>query len=694
MIGFPLLLITFEDNFTTMKRFPLYFLTPLVYLIVSLSPLLAQSPSQSYQIDSMVTLLSGTSDEIARLDILINLSDLASGRKDVTYSKILWKEAMDLAERSSGEKKDHALYAASAASIKLIVYNLDNKSDSLDFYLEQARDNLKENDARRIPEYYKMIRMVRSLQGSDPENIKKTQDELMEELKGEKPENRYQELSKTYLVAVSAMLICEMGDSAYNANMRKTFLHYVDLYYNKAMEIPLDEDFLFRSQAYVLKCSTYKDDDPEMVTVTKLMLHDYDKTLEDPRITKRPYYSQRARIRCLAILSTNETITNKERKGYFNRFIELIDKYPAQSPSPPAVYYRANCSYSYYYLAGDYSKALENIDIVIETTPYSATMPMYLKDKIDIQLKLGDYKGAFNSQVQLAAVEDSVSKSKNSEKYYSLLDQFQVNEARLKHIESVKHYQSIIIWIALFFIVVVIVLLIIVLRLWKKSKESDLMKTSFIKSMCHEIRTPLNVISGYTQIIADENFDPEEKERMMQTIYFNNHILTGILDSMLHISNLSSGKEKLVLEKVDIVPIIGDEVSKVADKYNEKNIKYNVPSPSESFIVLTSKQYFCSILNNVVDNAFKFSNSGEVDVSYKYVKKGSKVEIIVTDQGIGIPLDKYDFVFEKFTKLDDFTQGVGLGLYLCRLVLNQLRGSIRIDNTYTSGTRVIITLPA
>lgn len=673
-----------------MKRFIIIFCT-----LCAVTSVFAQVKSNKYLIDSMVTRLTATEDEYERLDILVNLSDLASGRNDITYSKMLWDEAIGVSGRSSGQLKEHALTAAAAASIKLILYHLDNNTDSLEYHFDLARKNLRKNDAMRIPTYYGMIRDVRLIQGSDSLKIRETLDNLLKDVENRKMDNVYEELKRLYLIATSFLLLNEKGDSLYNAYMEQERAKYINQYYDLSISIPVEQDLLFSQQAFLIKTTLYKNYDPEYLEINRQALAKYEQFLTSPEIRKRPYYSQRARIRCLgALLLASDLVSIEESDEYFKQFNELLDKYPGQAPSPPAEYYRADILRMYYQGRKEYRKEVESIDTVLKYTKYSIGIPVLYKDKAKALAKLGEYREAYATMVKLNEVKDSISQAQESDKYYSLLDLFQVNETKLKYAESERKHQNVIITITISSLVLLILLLAYMVLLWRRTQESDAMKSAFINSMCHEIRTPLNVINGFTHIIAEEDVTQEEKQNFLYQINGNISLLANMTDDMINIAKISSSRTKLKTEDADICEIIENESAKVASKVQRKGMSIKFDNNSgESCVINTNTTYFRCIISNLIDNAVKFSDEGGILISYSRASNDSKIIVSVSDQGKGIPQDKHKWVFEKFTKLDDYSQGVGLGLYACKLMVSQLRGSIKIDKEYTQGTKVVVTLP-
>lgn len=124
-------------------------------------------------------------------------------------------------------------------------------------------------------------------------------------------------------------------------------------------------------------------------------------------------------------------------------------------------------------------------------------------------------------------------------------------------------------------------------------------------------------------------------------------------------------------------------------KYPQKEVVYKLYSSPQLFPICTHAKYFSLLIRHLLNNARKFIQTGEIQLKAEPDQKNKKINITITDTGCGIPKDKQEYVFERFTKLDTFTPGNGLGLYLCRLISIKLYATLYIDAHYMQGTRII-----
>lgn len=230
-----------------------------------------------------------------------------------------------------------------------------------------------------------------------------------------------------------------------------------------------------------------------------------------------------------------------------------------------------------------------------------------------------------------------------------------------------------------------------VLRQSEKAKESEKMKTAFVNSMCHEIRTPLNAINGFSSLLLDETIDVECKMEFPEMIQKNTDLLTRLLTDLLEVSTLSSSVEELPIEEADIHSICMQEMDKLKTMEKKKDVRYCLDMDEDNCMIHTNVPYLSQIIAHLLNNANKFTESGHITLSCH--REGEQLVIKVTDTGIGIPAEKQEWVFDRFTKLDEFKPGAGLGLYICRLIVKRLGGTIRIDREYAEGTRFVLTFP-
>ena len=227
-----------------------------------------------------------------------------------------------------------------------------------------------------------------------------------------------------------------------------------------------------------------------------------------------------------------------------------------------------------------------------------------------------------------------------------------------------------------------------------KAEEADHKKAAFIQDLSHQIRTPLNIIGGFTQVLRDEHETMNETEvaNITHDIMQNSHTITNIIDNWMR---------TLALEGIDKVErhdyISCNEICKIAAETitlrNPETVTLNVEKHvPDSLQIITDKDCLLKILSELLHNANKYTQEGSITISCDQVDYQS-VSFSVSDTGPGIAKELHEYVFTQFTKLDDFNEGLGMGLTLCRKIAGLLGGHITLDAAYTKGARFVLTLP-
>ncbi len=228
---------------------------------------------------------------------------------------------------------------------------------------------------------------------------------------------------------------------------------------------------------------------------------------------------------------------------------------------------------------------------------------------------------------------------------------------------------------------------------YERVLESDKMKTDFIQNVSHEVRTPLNIISGFSQVISDPEFDADINERreIAKMTQKNTHLITTLIDEMLLLS-LNESKDKAKKEnQVDINELIRDLLQEAGANLSPQTKLHFESDLPDDFTMLSNEYMLKIIINALIDNAEKNTPEGSITIKASQ-PSDNEITLTVEDTGCGIPAHEAEHIFERFVKLDTFKEGIGLGLPLCRMLIEKLGGSINLDTTYTNGARFIVKL--
>ena len=219
------------------------------------------------------------------------------------------------------------------------------------------------------------------------------------------------------------------------------------------------------------------------------------------------------------------------------------------------------------------------------------------------------------------------------------------------------------------------------------AEQSNWLKTMFIQNMSHEIRTPLNSIVGFSGVLVDMLDEKEDIGQYVALIESNSKLLLKLVGDILDISILDSEVE-IKHNAVDVNACCQASIDAAGASF-DPGVKLIFEPACDDLIINSNYNYIVQVLDNLLGNASKFTHEGSVTLAYEVKKEENQLIFTVTDTGIGIPVEEQERVFERFVKLDNFSQGAGLGLSICRIVAERLGGYLRIDKGYTQGTRVI-----
>ena len=219
------------------------------------------------------------------------------------------------------------------------------------------------------------------------------------------------------------------------------------------------------------------------------------------------------------------------------------------------------------------------------------------------------------------------------------------------------------------------------------AEQSNWLKTMFIQNMSHEIRTPLNSIVGFSGVLVDMLDEKEDIGQYVALIESNSKLLLKLVGDILDISILDSEVE-IKHNAVDVNACCQASIDASGASF-DPGVRLIFEPACDELIINSNYNYIVQVLDNLLGNASKFTHEGSVTLAYEVKKEENQLIFTVTDTGIGIPVEEQERVFERFVKLDNFSQGAGLGLSICRIVAERLGGYLRIDKGYTQGTRVI-----
>lgn len=672
-------------------------------LIMSLFPYAAISaPPKPAQTDSLLTLLPKTPDAADRGRIYVQLADLSGDSLELAAP--YWEAALAEAHKAGD------------------TYGC---KDALDFLVRKFADR----DTRRAEKYIALSDSI--LPGSrhalfrsslyayylwkqmNDNNSIETVTRALEELKGKNydrltPEERIEWEFLTGLAIDFSSVTTEAYDNIAKA------IPYVERALENLRKYPLEERLHLEKICHDELSDLYmlcKDKRAEEQIGQCIDLHRKWLAMDDR--FERPHrdttgYMMRAYAKMVYL---RDLISRDKLNEYYQKCIGL-----ARARGDMAEIY--STSARYYQCTGDYERAVAYIDSTItayKSKGIKADLALIYATQSYLYEKMGDYKNALKA----VRTTNNIRFNERVEEAQSSLAEMQTlfEVGRLEFEKS--RLTGRIRFIALLAGGILVLLLIgwsvyqyvmvrqlkqirrqltdaneEITRQSRRAMESEKMKTAFINSMCHEIRTPLNAINGFSDLLLEGDHDHDTRREFREQIWASTTALTTLLENMLELSRLVSSEEPLPLAETDLGLLCAERLQIQRELSQNPSVEYVLKGGGRGTCVIpTNETYMTRVIDNLLQNAAKFTAAGSVTVCCDKDDRTRKLRIRVTDTGIGIAPDKQEWVFDRFTKVDSFKPGSGIGLYLCRLIVTRLGGAIRVCPDYRAGCCIEITLP-
>lgn len=642
--------------------------------------------------DSLLRKLVHTTEPSQRIRIYRNLADVCFESPDEKiYLLKMYHEA-----RQAGDKVS---MVNALTDITYIV--TDNaQMDSISHYINLIKKVGGPETITALPAYIHMRHFdVLYYEGKAAEAIDNESDFLKDN--SQDKQDVYNKIAKAYIT----------GSGLRSNGMMKEALPYLKTAYELSQSISdVYNKYMFKNTVSWRLSNTYgqigKRD--SATCILEEYLHDQLRYY-DTYYKQRPYYNIATRkLQIYSMILTNNVLDNPQKAHkYWLKIVALSKELTSLSDR-----YNYYLSMSNYYISQkpkpNYEKALLANDSLIKFAPDIApnNMPGLYNIESRIYEEMGKYKEALEYLRFSYKSKDSLTNNEMLKQLSELQVKYDINKLNNEksHLE-IKNKRILLVFLSIILAIFIIVCLylfyslrkernmkISLQRLNRKAMESENMKTAFINSICHEIRTPLNAIVGFSDLILNEDIDEETRKEFPKEIQGNTNLLISLINSMLEVSSLDVSKEKLPCVLTDINSICQHEME-LLTKIRKPDVRYQLDLSQESIIIPTHEKYLSLVIEHLLNNANKFTEKGSITLCCQLDTECRKLLISVSDTGCGIPKDKYEEVFERFSKLNTFVQGNGLGLYLCQLIINRLSGNIYIDPSYNTGTRVIVTLP-
>lgn len=229
----------------------------------------------------------------------------------------------------------------------------------------------------------------------------------------------------------------------------------------------------------------------------------------------------------------------------------------------------------------------------------------------------------------------------------------------------------------------------------ERAERSDQLKTMFVQNVSHEIRTPLNAVVGFSQLLSlpDDVISSQEKEEYVKYIQNNSELLIMLVNDILSIGDVERGQFIVTISDVRCNDVCRQSMKTTETRLPEGVKMYYTSEVDDDYTIKSDEHRIQQVLVNFLTNACKHTEKGEIHVHSSLSEKPGMITFSVTDTGTGVPADEAEHIFERFTKLNAFKQGAGLGLSICKTIATILKGDVHLDTSYTNGARFVFQLP-
>lgn len=687
----------------------------IVSMLLSCSTILATDLTSTK--DSLMQKLQSAQTPQDSLPILYHLLDVSTQSDKPAYCKYIY----DVAQSTYNVKVQ--------LDVLRTVCNIFLESDSIMAICQKTAEKLPvSNDQRETITFIKINRIASQVRTASEKAKMVALQKLISEYKQEKNMNLYDDILQLYYVCIY------LG----NSTTGELYIRYMEKLEKLIRQLPEDGSHILPNLFYTQSAIIYTNNeehkkaiacDKQLLQIIEQLTARYASQGRIFRNYDASYYNCYRRI-----LSNYPALSRIEIEDYYKRIQDICQKsttakFDFQSTGRPLIYYLMGTQ--------QYAQALSELNKFILYPKNEPQKRQFLRLMIEASKGVGDNTTLLTATTEYNKLLEEYNQAKAAEKYKELQILYDVNELKsqnaqleLDKIDTELASNQKILRITLTALGVLIILLLILLLSYRRTnrlaknlqrskqklqeeqevilqtqkeltiardeaESANKMKTLFIQNMSHEIRTPLNAIVGFSDILV-ESIPEEQKEEMKsyaEQISGNSELLLTLVGDVLDLAKMETGKMKPHLNPCSLHAICELVITNTRHRTQVGVSMYFNPESKKDFTLLTDATRLEQILINFLTNAAKFTAKGEIVLSYSIDETNQQVLFSVTDTGIGVPADKADIIFERFEKLDNFAQGTGLGLYICKLIARMLKGKVMLDTTYRKGARFIFVHP-
>lgn len=649
--------------------------------------------------DSLQNLLKNCPDAVKRAVNYVHLADIYADNANIAPA--YWNDALNEAVKAENE------YIVKIALDALVKRYASKDKEKVRKYIDLAKQILPEKHNKLFLNYLYCYNFWMEMRKN---NSLELIEEKLNELKTKSPKDMTPEgqIRWEYLTGVSQDYLSML---TYVYSQVPQAIPNVERALALLSKFPLEDRIHFEILCHYELSDLYTaaEDKKAADEIYKLIelnkqWNEMNTSFERKFLDESDYYMDKYSL----IIFLGDLIPEKETRKYYEKYIEIARKKNKMKST-----YETTARY--YKTIKNYQASIAYIDSTIQTKHLEpeVLVPLY-SVKGDLYYQLKDYKNAYLSLKKRNSLQIEEKSDRRGQQMAEMQARFKVNKLELEKM-SLSDRNKLIVLIAFGILLLGLIAWSIyqrymVKRLKKmhrelmianeeariqsiKATESEKMKTAFLNSICHEIRTPLNSIAGFSELIMDDSIDTGSRQEFKNLILSNSTTLLSIMNNILELSELVSSYSPLPVEPTDIYGLCMEEMGMLKKKLLIPDLQCIIETDSKEIIIPTNAFYLSRVIANLLGNAAKFTEKGIITLTCQIDEEHKVLVISVTDTGIGIPADKQEWVFERFTKVNDFKPGTGLGLYICRIIIQRLGGSISIDSNYTAGCKVSVRLP-
>lgn len=603
--------------------------------------------------------------------------------------------------------------------------NLFSKQvDSLNSLLEKAKSLPPHEQKAETITFIEMQRNSFFTYYAEEDKSEKRFDKLLRKLIMNPPEDIYEQV---YLLHAICLHLYR------DSNGELMVKYFEDL--NKLLDKLPEDCYSLRNLVTVQTTLAYSlgGEKEKSIAVDRKLLGLIDSLKNHYASIGRPFrnYGANRYIIYTRMLSNWEALSHDEIEDYYAKAMKFKDEDVrafntyAEIPQPSIYYAAAN---------KDYKKLLE----LTKDLPYSTMSNVRKADILRYLIKAAEHEGddamlLKASKAYINVLEKHSKPTKHDRELQVLYDTHKMREQlasnELERQGEINRLQHTIIVICIVALIGLIILVACLIRLYKHSRKltntlfesnealksescalratqrevsnardaaekANEFKSDFIRNMSHEISAPLSAIVEYSRLLVDCT-DAAKKpylEKYAKMITDNTEFLNSVINDVFHLSEIDSDSVTLHRKLVDVRKIIDLAVDTVSPAL-KPGVRLEIQSDTPNIDTVTDQSRVQQILNHVLDNAARYTESGRILVAYDLVNNNKEIAISISDNGPGIAPKFKEHIFERFVKLNENDSGIGLGLPISRLLARLLGGELVLDTTYTHGARFILTIP-